>query len=206
MTSAGTAPRTGGEADGGGRPVPQRLLAAATRLFADQGYDRTSVQEIVEAAGVTKGALYHYFGSKDDLLHEVYGRVLRLQQERLDSFAEADAPVERRLRDAAADVVVTTLENLDDTKIFFRSMHHLGPEKLAQVRAERRRYHERFRALVEEGQRSGVFTADTPADLVVDYHFGSVHHLGSWYHAGGALGPHEVADHLADMLLRVLRP
>ncbi|MEV4443833.1 TetR family transcriptional regulator, partial [Streptomyces sp. NPDC049577] len=45
------------------RPVPRRLLAAATRLFADQGYDRTSVQEIVEAAGVTKGALYHYFAS-----------------------------------------------------------------------------------------------------------------------------------------------
>src|SRR5687768_851868 len=42
-------PRT---TDGTEAPVPQRLLAAATRLFAEQGYDRTSVQEIVEAAGV----------------------------------------------------------------------------------------------------------------------------------------------------------
>lgn len=88
-------PRT---TDGDGTPVPRRLLAAATRLFAERGYDRTSVQEIVEAAGVTKGALYHYFGSKDDLLHEVYARVLRVQQERLDAFADADAPVEERLR------------------------------------------------------------------------------------------------------------
>ncbi|MGW1074599.1 TetR/AcrR family transcriptional regulator [Streptomyces sp. NPDC002537] len=197
---------TAGTTDGGGRPVPQRLLAAATRLFADQGYDRTSVQEIVEAAGVTKGALYHYFGSKDDLLHEVYGRVLRLQQERLDSFAGSDAPVEHRLRDAAADVVVTTIENLDDTKIFFRSMHHLGPEKHRQVRAERRRYHERFRALVEEGQRAGVFSAVTPADLVVDYHFGSVHHLANWYRPDGALTADQVAGHLADLLMRALRP
>lgn len=195
-----------GTTDGSTKPVAQRLLATATRLFAEQGYDRTSVQEIVEAAGVTKGALYHYFGSKDDLLHEVYGRVLRLQQERLDHFAGADAPVEQRLRDAAADVVVTTLENLDDTKIFFRSMHHLAPEKDKQVRAERRRYHERFRALVEEGQRAGVFTADVPADLVVDYHFGSVHHLGTWYREGGPLTPQQVAGHLADLLLRALRP
>ncbi|MGI5531661.1 TetR/AcrR family transcriptional regulator [Streptomyces syringium] len=197
---------TAGTTDGGGRAVPQRLLAAATRLFADQGYDRTSVQEIVEAAGVTKGALYHYFGSKDDLLHEVYARVLRLQQERLDALADSDAPVERRLRDAAADVVVTTIENLDDTKIFFRSMHHLAPEKDKQVRAERRRYHERFRALVEEGQRSGVFSAATPADLVVDYHFGSVHHLSSWYRPDGPLRPQQVAEHLADLLMRALRP
>jgi AcrR family transcriptional regulator len=171
-------PRT---TDGDGTPVPQRLLAAATRLFAEQGYDRTSVQEIVEAAGVTKGALYHYFGSKDDLLHEVYARVLRLQQERLDQFADADEPIEKRLRGAAADVVVTTIENLDDASIFFRSMHHLSPEKNKQVRAERRRYHERFRALIEEGQREGVFSTATPADLVVDYHFGSVHHLSTWY-------------------------
>src|SRR4051812_1206962 len=141
--------------DGNGTPVPQRLLAAATRLFADQGYDRNSVQEIVEAAGVTKGALYHYFGSKGDLLHEIYGRVLRLQQERLDAFAESEAPVEERLRGAAADVVVTTIANLDDASIFFRSMHHLSPDKHKQVRGERRRYHERFRALVEEGQKNG---------------------------------------------------
>ncbi|MFI8854518.1 TetR/AcrR family transcriptional regulator [Streptomyces sp. 891-h] len=187
-------------------PVPQRLLAAATRLFAEQGYDRTSVQEIVEAAGVTKGALYHYFGSKDDLLHEIYGRLLRLQQERLDLLAEREAPVEERLRLAAADVVVTTIENLDDAMIFFRSMHQLSPEKQKQVRAERRRYHERFRALIEEGRRCGVFSDATPADLVVDYHFGSVHHLGSWYSADGPLTPQEVADHLADLLLRALRP
>ncbi|WP_405852747.1 TetR/AcrR family transcriptional regulator [Streptomyces sp. NBC_00090] len=192
--------------DGGGTPVPQRLLAAATRLFAEQGYDRTSVQEIVEAAGVTKGALYHYFGSKEDLLQEVYSRVLRLQQERLDGYADADAPVEERLRAAAADVVVTTIENLDDAAIFFRSMHHLSPEKNKQVRSERRRYHERFRALVEEGQRSGVFSSATPADLVVDYHFGSVHHLSTWYRPDGPLTPEQVAGHLADLLLRALRP
>ncbi|CAM5313115.1 MULTISPECIES: TetR/AcrR family transcriptional regulator [Streptomyces] len=195
---------TPGNPEGDGTPVPRRLLAAATRLFADQGYDRTSVQEIVEAAGVTKGALYHYFGSKEDLLQEVYARLLRLQQERLDMYAGSQEPVEERLRAAAADVVVTTIENLDDASIFFRSMHQLSPEKNKQVRAERRRYHERFRALVEEGQRSGVFTRDIPADLVVDYHFGSVHHLSTWYRPDGPLTPQQVASHLADLLLRAL--
>ena len=186
-------------------PVPERLLATATRLFAERGFERTSVQEIVQCSGVTKGALYHYFGSKDDLLHEIYARVLRLQQERLDAFAEADAPVAQRLRDAAADVVVTTIEHIDDATIFFRSMHQLSPEKQRQVRAERRRYHERFRALIEEGQRAGVFAPEVPADLVVDYHFGSVHHLSSWYRPDGRLSPQQVGDHLADLLMRMLR-
>jgi len=185
--------------------VPGRLLAEATRLFAERGYDRTSVQEIVEAAGVTKGALYHYFGSKDDLLSEIYGRVLRLQTERLDAIASQDVPVARRLAEAAADVVVTSIENLDDTKIFFRSMHQLSADKQKAVRAERRRYHERFRELVEEGQRDGHFRPELRPDLVVDFFFGSVHHLGTWYRADGPLTAEQVAADFSDLLLHSVR-
>ncbi|GLW12320.1 TetR family transcriptional regulator [Microtetraspora sp. NBRC 13810] len=187
-------------------PVRRRLLAEATRLFAERGFESTSVQEIVTAAGVTKGAMYHYFDSKDDLLHEIYGRVLRLQMERLTKVADGPGTVTERLHAAAADVVLTTVENLDDSKIFFRSMHQLAPDTHKSVRAERRRYHERFRDLVSEGQREGVFRADIPADIVVDFFFGSVHHLGTWYHTDGPLSGAEVGAHFADMLLTSLRP
>jgi AcrR family transcriptional regulator len=45
-----------------------RILACSLQLFADQGYDAVGVQEIVDAAGITKPTLYHYFGSKHGLL------------------------------------------------------------------------------------------------------------------------------------------
>ncbi|TVT52773.1 TetR/AcrR family transcriptional regulator [Amycolatopsis cynarae] len=186
--------------------VPRRLLSAATKLFAQRGFDRTSVQEIVSAAGVTKGAMYHYFGSKDDLLSEIYGRVLRLQTEQLEKVAATEAPVRERLRQAATDVVTSTIENLDDTTIFLQSMHQLSPDKQNAVRSERRRYHERFRSLIEEGQREGQFRTDKPADIVVDFFFGSVHHLGSWYRSSGRLSARQVGEHYADLLLDALRP
>jgi AcrR family transcriptional regulator len=191
---------------GAEEPVRQRLIGEATRLFAERGFERTSVQEIVAAAGVTKGAMYHYFDSKDDLLKEIYARVLRLQMERLTMFADADGPVAERLHAAAMDVVITTIENLDDSKIFFRSMHQLAPDIQRTVRAERRRYHERFRELVIEGQRAGVFGDAVPAEMVVDFFFGSVHHLGTWYNPGGPLTAAEVGRHFADLLLASLRP
>jgi AcrR family transcriptional regulator len=200
-TSGGTGGSSTGAGPGPVATVPERLLAEATRLFAERGYDRTSVQEIVEAAGVTKGALYHYFGSKDDLLHEIYGRVLRLQTDRLNAIAARSTPVRERLAEAAADVVVTSIQNLDDTKIFFRSMHQLSPEKQKAVRAERRHYHETFRSLVEEGQRDGHFRPEPRPDLVVDFFFGSVHHLGTWYHADGPLAAEQVASEFSDLLL-----
>lgn len=189
-----------------GADLPAHLVAVATRLFAERGFEGTSVQAVVEAAGVTKGAMYHYFSSKDDLLYEVYARVLRLQMQQLEHFADAEGPVPERVHAAAQDVVETSVENFDDTVIFFRSLHQLSAEKQAEVRAERRRYHERFRALVEEGQRAGVFRRDVPADLVVDYYFGAVHHLGSWYRKGGPLTGEQIGRHFADLLLAGLRP
>ncbi|WP_030455985.1 TetR/AcrR family transcriptional regulator [Herbidospora cretacea] len=187
-------------------PVRQRLLSAATRLFAEKGFESTSVQEIVAAAGVTKGAMYHYFDSKDDLLHEIYGRVLRMQMDRLQRFADGEGTVAERLHAAAADVINTTVDNLDDSKIFFRSNHQLAPDTRKIVRAERRRYHERFRDLVIEGQQQGVFRDDVPAEMVVDFFFGSVHHLGTWYHPDGPLTGTEVGQYFADLLLRSLTP
>ncbi|MBE1457623.1 AcrR family transcriptional regulator [Nocardiopsis terrae] len=186
--------------------VPERLLGAATRLFAEKGFESTSVQEVVAAAGVTKGAMYHYFGSKDDLLHEIYARVLRMQTDHLVEISSREEPVAERVHAAAADVIVTSIANLDDTKIFFRSMHQLAPEKQRSVRAERRKYHELFRAMIGQGQSEGVFRDDVPAELVVDYFFGSVHHLGTWYRSQGALSGTDVGRHFADLLLAGLRP
>lgn len=188
------------------RSVPERLVRVATRLFADRGFEGTSVQEIVEAARVTKGAMYHYFDSKDDLLYEIYGRILRMQMERLEKVAGSERPLEERLHAAAADVVVTTLENLDDTKIFLRSMHQLAPEKQKTVRAERRRYHERFRAMVTEGQESGLLRDDVPADLVVEFYFGAVNSLWMWYRRNRPLTGEDVGRHFADLLIASLRP
>lgn len=62
-----------------------RLLAVATHLFALHGYEAVGVQQIVEAAGVTKPTLYHYFGSKRGLLDALLA----------ESFADFFATVER---------------------------------------------------------------------------------------------------------------
>ncbi|QBI52120.1 TetR/AcrR family transcriptional regulator [Streptomonospora litoralis] len=186
--------------------VPDRLLSVATRLFAEHGFERTSVQELVAAAGVTKGAMYHYFTSKDDLLYAIYQRVLSMQMQRLNGFAAAEGPVRDRLREAAVDVVHTTVDNLDDTRIFFRSLHMLSADRQTAVRKERRQYHERFRAMIEEGQSQGVFRTDVPADIAVTQYFGAVHHLSTWYHADGELTGTQVGTYFADLFLAGLRP
>ncbi len=189
------------ERTGNRTPVKERLLHVATRLFARHGFESTSVQDIVDAAGVTKGAMYHYYGSKDDLLFEVYHQVLSMQISHLDEIAAGPGTAEQRLRAAAADVVRTSLDNLDDLIVYFRSLHMLPDDKQAQVRAERRRYHDKFKALVEEGVAAGTFRADISPDIVVHYFLSVVNQLGSWYRPDGPLSPDQVGDLFTELLI-----
>lgn len=190
---------------GSGRPVKERLLRVATRLFARHGFEGTSVQDIVDAAGVTKGAMYHYYGSKDDLLYEVYHQLLTMQMSHLTDIVKSPGAAEDRLRAAAIDVVESSLANLDDMIVFFRSLHMLPDDRQTQIRAERRAYHDQFRGLVEEGMAAGTFRTEVPADVVVHYFLSTVNQLGSWFRPDGPLAPREVGEQYTDLLLGGLR-
>ena len=65
------------EFSGDGRDTREKLLDAAERLFAEQGFDSTSLRQITSAAGANLAAVNYHFGSKDDLIVEVLDRRIK---------------------------------------------------------------------------------------------------------------------------------
>jgi len=81
----------------------RELLAAARRLFADRGYGGVGTEEIVRAAGVTRGALYHHFSGKQDLFRAVYEEIEQELVEQIAAVAvEAANPVDALRKGARA--------------------------------------------------------------------------------------------------------
>src|SRR5207249_173332 len=75
------------------------LLAAAVRLFSAQGYEQTTLQQIAEEAGMTKGALYHHFQSKEDVLRHVHDEVIEEVIAASQPVIDADLPPAEALRE-----------------------------------------------------------------------------------------------------------
>src|SRR4029453_14156213 len=100
----------------------QRLVAAARTMFAERGYAGVGTEQIVQAAGVTRGALYHQFRDKADLFAAVAETAQAEVARRITSGAEADGPVDpmtalyagvRRFLEACTDPAVERILLLD---------------------------------------------------------------------------------------------
>ncbi|MBP6684087.1 MAG: TetR/AcrR family transcriptional regulator [Leucobacter sp.] len=161
--------------------VVDDVIRAAVELFALRGYANTSVQDIVNAAGVTKGAMYHYFESKDDLLFGIYDSLLSLQRSRLDAIIAERGPVEHVLRAVCTDVLETSIEFIAEGTVFFRSMDMLSEPRRKEVVRRRRAYNDEFAALVRQGQEEGKFREDIPVAILIAHFFSDVHYLSYWY-------------------------
>lgn len=78
------------------RATREALVRAARELFAERGFAATSTNEVVERAGVTRGALYHHFGAKEDLFEAVYEDVeTGVVEQVVAALASATGPVEQ---------------------------------------------------------------------------------------------------------------
>lgn len=181
--------------------VRARVLDAAVDLFARQGYDATSVAEVVTQAGVAKGGFYHHFASKEALLYEVYGDLIAQQLQAMDEILARGLPAAETLRALIVSLVETTAAKAQQALVFWREMNRLGDERTNEYRLARRRYHDAVRRLVRDAQASGEFRAVASPDMITFTVFGVINELPLWYRPTGRKRPAQIAAELADLVL-----
>jgi AcrR family transcriptional regulator len=181
-----------------------RVLDAAVDLFARQGYDGTSVTQVINQAGVAKGGFYHHFTSKEALLYEVYGDLITRQLASMDAILAGDAAPADTLRALILDLVESTAASAQQALVFWREQHKLGDERTEQYRRARRRYHDTVARLIRDAQASGAFAPVASPEMVTFTIFGVINELPLWYRPHGRKRPAQIGTELADFVLAAL--
>ena len=140
-----------------GEKRKRELLQIAYRLFLSQGYENTSVDEIIEAAGIAKGTYYYYFQSKEQMLEAVIGMMIEKEAEVARQVLASEMPVPQKIVGIVSSVRPTQEERpIEDA--LNRPENVLMHDKLQrQLLAD---ILPLLSKAVEEGVRDGLFACD----------------------------------------------
>jgi AcrR family transcriptional regulator len=183
-----------------GRRRDQLFLEAAL-LFQERGYDATSMQDIADAVGILKGSLYHYIGTKEDLLYEI----VREQQSSViaiaDEIAVLDLTPLEKIKEFMRRQIEHNVTHLTTTSVYQHDFQSLRGERRERIIKERDRYEQFVREQLAEGQRQGLIRADLDPKLAGIAMLSTMNYIYLWYRPSGPKSSAEIAEAFIDLVL-----
>ena len=173
------------------------LTRQAARLFAEQGYHGTSMEDLAVAMGVQKASLYAHVKSKEDLLHELARDGAAAFHAALDGIDER-LPAVEKLRLALRAHLHVVAEQLDVATVFVREWRYLEGERREEFLAERRRYEDRIRTLFREGVEQSELRTDLDVNVAALLFLSAANWAYTWLQRG------RDTDALADRFFELL--
>jgi AcrR family transcriptional regulator len=180
----------------------QAVVETAARLFAQRGYHATSVSDLVEATGLASGGLYHYIGSKEQLLFRVFDQLMDPLLEQAEEIAGTAAEPEEQLRALLRTWMSHVEAHLHHMRVLQQEWHFVSrrPE-WERVLAARRRFEAILAEVLDRVREAGLLDRSADPGLVQLAVLGMVNYTPQWFDPRGRLGAEQIADGYCDLLL-----
>jgi TetR/AcrR family transcriptional regulator, cholesterol catabolism regulator len=181
-----------------------RVLLAAARVFADEGYDRASIRSVADHARLSVAGLYYYVRSKDELLYLIQYRVFDSLVERFKRESAALDDPEEKLHLLVRNHLERFVGNLAELVVCSRELGRLTGDLQARIEAKQREYFGLALGLFAGlKSRHGSVTDPRTAALCM---FGSINWVHTWYRPRGGLAPAALARDFVHLVLRGYLP
>lgn len=181
------------------RNTREDVVVAAGRMFAEHGYDGTSMRDLGKVLGLLGSSLYSHIGSKQDLLVEVVQRGAGLF-EASAAAASSDGSGRERLRALIAGHIDVVLDHRDEVRTFLNEARALDGPHRSQILDARNRYEETFRAALKRGISDGSISDRTDPVLSAIFILSILNAIDRWYSEAGRLPRDGLVDEIVASL------
>ena len=182
----------------------QRIQAAALELFYERGFKSTTMREIALACGLTPGALYNHFSSKEELLGTMLVDIHRELEARLRAaMADAGADPAEQLRSFARAHALMHTVYIIEARVGNREIGSVNGDMGTEVVRTRQWATSLLRQILKSGQESGNFEVpniEAVSNLILTMGMA----IANWYRPEGELSNEEMADLHADLVMRMV--
>jgi len=175
------------------------ILETAARLICEKGYEGTSIQDIADAAGLTKAGLYHHIRSKEHLLLEIQNYGMDVFEERvLHAVMPIEDPLERLKACMVRNVRLVTEGWSKEVTIILHEHATLTGEARAHINARKKRYVRFLETSFAEALRRGQIRHVNPKVAAFAF-LGQVLWIYKWFRPDGAVSSEELARDMVDL-------
>jgi AcrR family transcriptional regulator len=158
----------------------EEVLAVAISVMSERGYSATSIQEVADRVGVLKGSLYHYFGSKEELLFRILTESHNESLEIIESISALKLDPLQELCEFLSRHATWYLKNIGRANIYFTETRHLTGDRLVETRLRGRNFERHVKSLVSNAQNQGQISPDLDVPLAVRFLIGTLNNIRSW--------------------------
>jgi TetR/AcrR family fatty acid metabolism transcriptional regulator len=151
----------------------RQIMEAAVRAFARKGYHSCRVGEIAEEAGVAYGLVYHYFGSKEEVLEEIFRHTWTQMLARIREVAGSGERAVEQVRKVTALLLRTWRRDPDLVRVLVREVTR-SPEQLKRQIDEIGHAYQALEEIVVNGQKSGEFRDDLESKVAAIVWYGAL--------------------------------
>ncbi len=181
----------------------ERILQAATTLFAEQGYAATTMAQIVRQLGVTKPFVYYYFRDKQEIFERLSWRPAVDCFTAMDFPADDTRPARTKVTEGIERLIRATIAHHPCAVFPYREPQAYRPAYRAAQKKLARHFYDKLCALLEEGRRDGDFDFDDP--MITALAACSLPgFLYTWYRPGGRFTAEETVSALSKLAWRVI--
>ncbi|WP_099156880.1 TetR/AcrR family transcriptional regulator [Virgibacillus ndiopensis] len=182
--------------------MKDKITETSILLFEKKGFSATSIQDIVDVLGVTKGTFYYYFSSKEQLLMDIHDAYITNLLERQGRIIHNDAIKQKEKIVQIIRLLITDIANNGPSaRVYTREVRHLADDNIEKIKQKREQFRLNVENVIRKGIDQGEFKEDLRVDMITFGILGVTNWSYNWFRPEGEVSPQELVKIYADMIL-----